>query len=339
MQFFGQGKPSLGVILDANLGDGIDALLALALAHGAEQKNTARVISLSTTKSSIRSAALGDALEKFFAGPPPPPSPNGFSFTRPPAPIGMADNGKLAADTPIINAIAGHYPTIITKLNDTADPVAQIRNAITAQYDDNCAVVLAGPATNLVKVLDLPGVAGLIQAKVKLLSWAVGAFPEGPAGPAFQLDPVAARRLLSDWPTPIVFAGSEAGAAIPYPAASLATKFTYTEHHPIVDAYKAALPQLTDAPAPALAAMLYAIHTDGYFQLSAPGAVTFDSAGRTRFAASEKGRHRYLIADASLKEKVQSMYVDLVSAKPVPRMPRFRRQNADAAAKPEEKKQ
>src|SRR5277367_5447161 len=91
MQFPGLGKPALGVAFDSDLGNGIDDVLALALLYGFEIKGDARVISLSTTKSSLRSAALCDALAKFF-------------LARPAA-IGMADDGKLADDTPVLQAI------------------------------------------------------------------------------------------------------------------------------------------------------------------------------------------------------------------------------------------
>ena len=39
-------------------------------------------------------------------------------------------------------------PHGIKNLNDTAEIPALIRNAFTSQYDQNCIVVLAGPATN-----------------------------------------------------------------------------------------------------------------------------------------------------------------------------------------------
>ena len=48
------------------------------------------------------------------------------------------------------------YSHGIRKLNDTAEVTALIRNSFTAQHDQNCIVVLVGPATNLVKVSICP---------------------------------------------------------------------------------------------------------------------------------------------------------------------------------------
>jgi hypothetical protein len=90
----------------------------------------------------------------------------------------------------------------------------------------------------------------------------------------------------------------------------------------VADAYRANKPMPYDAPSWAMAAALYAVRPDqGYFKLSDPGTVTVLNDGRTHFTASEKGRHRYLIADPAQKEKVIQTYVEIASAKPVPRRP------------------
>ena len=160
---FQQGKPAIGVVFDSDLGNGVDAALALALLYGLEGKGEARLVSNSTTRRNLKSAAFGEVLARFYAGPPPPPG--AFPFARPVSPVGMASGGSLAGDTAVLKAVlekktaggAPAWPHSIDKVNDTADPVALIRNALTAQNDDNCLVALAGPATNLVHVMDLPG--------------------------------------------------------------------------------------------------------------------------------------------------------------------------------------
>ena len=47
-------------------------------------------------------------------------------------------------------------PARAAVLNDTADPVAVIRNGLSAQIDQNGAVVLAGPPVNLLGVIARP---------------------------------------------------------------------------------------------------------------------------------------------------------------------------------------
>jgi hypothetical protein len=80
-----------------------------------------------------------------------------------------------------------------------------------------------------------------------------------------------------------------------------------------------------DAPAPALAAVLYAVHPDeDYFKLSDPGTIGVLDDGRTRFTPSADGKHRYLIGDPAQKERIMSLYTAMVSAPPAPRPGRGR---------------
>jgi hypothetical protein len=325
MPFPGQAKPPVGVVFDSDLGNGVDAALALALLYGLEGKGEARLVSNSTTCANLKSAAFADVLARFYAGPPPATgAPRGFQ--RPLPPIGMAENGNLSGDTAVLQAVLEKktadgtpaYPHGIDKLNDTADPVALIRNALTAQYDANCVVVLAGPATNLVRVMDLPGSLDLIKRKVNLLALAAGSHPEGRVDFRVKADLAAAKRLLAEWPTPIVAVGTEVGDGLPFPGSSIEKDFAWAPSHPIVDAYCAFQPMPYDAAAPSVAAVLYAVRPDGYFKLSAPGTIGVLEDGRTRFTPAADGRHRYLVIDPAQKEKVLRTYAELASAKPVP---------------------
>ena len=125
------------------------------------------------------------------------------------------------------------------------------------------------------------------------------------------------KRLFAEWPTPIVAVGSEVGDALPYPGASIEKDFAWAPAHPVVDAYRALKPMPYDAPAAALAAVLYAVHPDdGYFKLSDPGTITVLDDGRTRFTPAADGKHRYLIVDPAQKERVLSVYSAMVSAAP-----------------------
>ena len=123
----------------------------------------------------------------------------------------------------------------------------------------------------------------------------------------------------------IVTVGTEVGEALPYPAASIEKDFSWAPAHPFVDAYRAFKPMPYDAPAPALAAVLHAVHPDeDYFKLSDPGTITVLDDGRTRFTPSADGKHRYLIVDPAQKERIVSLYTALVSAPPAPRPSRGR---------------
>jgi hypothetical protein len=65
------------------------------------------------------------------------------------------------------------YLRMISRLNDTADPLALIRNALTAQQDQNTVVIMTGSPVNFLGVLALPGNKQLIEKKVRTILAAV----------------------------------------------------------------------------------------------------------------------------------------------------------------------
>jgi inosine-uridine nucleoside N-ribohydrolase len=348
MQFPGQGKPPVGIVFDSDMGNSIDDALALALLYGFDGKNEARVVSVSVSKPNLKAAAFCETIGRFYAGTV-SGAFGGFGRTLP---IGLASEGKNPEDTSLLTVPlskrnaegAPVYEHGIHNLNDTAEVAALIRNAFTAQYDQNAIVVLAGPATNLVKVLDLPGAKDLIARKVRFLSVVGGAYPDGQPESNIKSDIPAAKKLFAEWPTPIVASGHEVGSALLFPASSIEKDFAWSPAHPVVDAYRAYKPMPYDAPTWDMTAVLYAVRPqEGYFKLSSPGAIGVLDDGRTTFSPAPEGKHRYLILDPGQKERIVKTYTEIASAKPVPRAPRFRRKQeeqqkktdpAPAAAKP-----
>jgi hypothetical protein len=308
-----QAKPAVGVVFDSDM-SGIGDVLALALLYALDGKSEMRVVSLSVTNADLQAAAFCDAVRRFYAA-------GGFFRGLP---IGLAGNSRMPGRSN--PALAGPlarrnaqgqpvYPHEIEKLTDTAEPHPLIRNALTAQHDGNAVVVLAGPATNLVKTLELPGVKELVQNKVRFLAMTGGA--------GLDADPAAAKQLLASWPTSIVIAGQDVGEALPFPGECVETDFSWAASHPLVDAYRAHKPMPYDTPSPEMAAALHALRPDaGYFKLSEPSA---------------DGKVRRLIADPTQKDRVIKTYRELVSAKPVPRRPRFAPQQQQQAPRPKPK--
>ena len=101
------------------------------------------------------------------------------------------------------------------------------------------------------------------------------------------------------------------------------------------DAYRAHQPMPYDAETSAMAAVLTAIRPkENYFKMSESGTVSAGLDGRTSFTASAGGKHQYLIFDPAQKDKILQTYIELASAKPVVRAPRFRQQKKQEPAKP-----
>jgi mono/diheme cytochrome c family protein len=308
-------KAPLAVIYDSSF-EGIDQVLALAMLFGFESAREAKLASLSVSRYDLNAAAFCDAVSRFYGG----QAGGGFQPSRAGLPIGfpasnLAPGGKPAGDVPMLMAALSRktpdgqpvYNSTIHKLNDTADVAAAIRNAITAQAEQNAVVVLSGPATNLVQAMALPGPKDLFAKRVRVLVVA----DEG-----LDRDIPAARKLFAEWPTPIVVAGAEASDGVLFPGSSIDKEFTWAPDHPIADAYRAYKPMPYDAPTRTLAAALYAVRAGlSPFTLSEPGAFTILDDGHTKFTAGAGGKQRILIADPNQKERVIQTYVELASAK------------------------
>jgi hypothetical protein len=343
MQARGRGavRPPIGIAFDGDLGNRIDAVLAVAMLNGMAAKGEARRISLSVSRPSLKAAQVADVISAFYAGRPAGAPTGGIGAARE-GMIGMPEGGP-PDETPLFAAALAKpgpdgkplYTSSISGPIDTAESCVLIRNLLLAQHDGNAAIVLAGPATGLVRILDLYRSGPQIVAKVKHLVVAAGSFPAGPADRTVKSDIAAARKLFAEWPTPLVAVGTEVGDELPYPGSSIETDFGWSPAHPVVDAYRSAKPMPYNASAAALAAVLYAVHPDnGYYTLSEPGTITVLDDGRTPFTPGADGRHRYLIVDRAQKDQVTALYTALVSAPPAPRPTRGRRGGAPPTPPP-----
>jgi hypothetical protein len=185
------------------------------------------------------------------------------------------------------------YARTVERFIDTADPLALIRNALTAQQDQNTVVVLAGSPVNLLGLLALPNGRQLIQQKVRTLVIA--------DGPDSKLrDPkLPDSKLIDEWPSPIVVVDDEVGQAAPFPATSIEQDFAWATNHPLVDAYRAAGTMPYDAPSTAMAALLYAAHPNQNY-----------------FAVSGTGKQQKLTLEPLQKDRVIQAYRQVLTAKP-----------------------
>ena len=339
-------KPSVGIVLDTGLSR-IDDVLAMALLYGLDGKKEERLVSVSVSRANLKAAIYSDVVGRFYAG----AVSGAIGFGGRTLPVGLADSGPLKEDLPFFTQPLTHmmldgkpaYNSDIKTDLDTAEIVAVVRNALTAQWDGNTIIIVNGPATNIARVLATGNSKDWIQRKVSLLVFAGGRFPNGPAEENVKADVASARRLFAEWPTPIVVCGAEMDGLVSYPGSSIENDFAWSTAHPVVDAYKAAGKMPYDAPVWAMHAGLYAVRPkEGYFKVSDPGTVSVLEDGRTTFTPSGNGKHRHLIFDPAQKERIVKTYTELVSAKPVEKparsFPPKNQQKPEDVKKPEDPK-
>ncbi|MEP6717425.1 MAG: nucleoside hydrolase [Terriglobia bacterium] len=313
-----------GVLFDSDMGVNADAALALAVLYGAPSK--IKVVGVTVTNPDLTAAAYCDVVARFYVtGGKLNTTPVHYHF-----PIGYAEAGSRdrqssgggmltkALEVKTAEGIPA-FGVNVQDLTDTGEVAVVIRNALTGQKDGEALMVAAGPASNLVRALALAGNRDLIAMKVRTLVLAAGDFSGSTADPRIKADVPAARRLFADWPGSIVVVPREAGAALPYPGASIANDFAWAPAHPVVEAYKAWKPMPYDAPSQAVLAALYATDPKNeLLSVSEPGRIDVLDDGRTTFTPSASGKHRYLLTkpDAEWKASVVKAFTTLASAKP-----------------------
>src|SRR5579871_6717329 len=206
---FNFAKPALGVVYNTTMSRP-DAALALAMLYGLEGKREARVGALALTHASLGTARFCDIVNRFYNGTSP------FINSNRVLPVGLDIETLEPADSPMVKAVLNRpeYSCSVNRVSDTSEIKALMRNALTAQNEGNAVVVLSAPAGRLLETLQLYTVRESVATKVKML------VISGDVS-----DAAAARRLLSDWPTPVVLCPKEVGDALPFPGASMDNEF------------------------------------------------------------------------------------------------------------------
>ncbi len=307
------------LIFDTDLGDDIDDAMALATIHALQSRGECELLAVTIAKDNELSGPAADAINTFYG--------------RPDIPIGVVKNGKRPQEsrfTPsLVNTKNGEqqrYPHTLQSGKDAPEATELLREILAKQPDHSVVFAQVGYSTNLARLLDskpdkhspLSG-RDLVAQKVKLLSMMAGNFGAAQNKPEFNIvqDLESAKKVINDWPTPVVISGFEIGLNIPYPWQSVENDFGYVADHPIREAYLAWDKKPHERPTWDLTSVLYAIRPDhGYFGLSDPGTATVDERKLTQFEFDPDGKHRYLTVTPEQIIRVKEALVQLTSQPP-----------------------
>jgi inosine-uridine nucleoside N-ribohydrolase len=306
------------VIFDTDLGNDVDDAIAMDILYKYADEGKIDILAEGISKDGLAPAEYMDILNNWY----------GYSSI----PIGIVLNGA-DCETDAVN-----YAMAVNVLNDESGaplfkrtggmdyaslPETHImyRKVLSESEDNSVTLVTVGFSTNLARLLDTPADAispltgrELVAAKVKNLVMMAGCF-YGSIGSEYNVwkDIPAAQKVISEWPTPVVFAPFELGIQVCYPATSIENDFAWTEHHPVVEAYKAYLPMPYDRPCWDPAALVYAVEGDRWFGVSAPGTISISDGGTTTFEESETGRHTYLTVSPEQAAALTDRIVEIVT--------------------------
>lgn len=316
---------SVPLIFDTDIGNDCDDVLAMGVIHALQTRGECELLAVTITKDHELAAPFTDVVNTFYG--------------RGDIPIGVCRSG-VTPEKGKFNVLADtkddgkdRYPHDLRSGKDAPDAVDVLRRTLASQKDGSVVIAQVGFSTNLANLLkstadkhsDLNGME-LVRKKVRLLSIMAGAFRQI-ANDKGQLydhkeynivkDIPAAKTLVKDWPTPIVWSGFEIGKNLTYPHQSILQDYRYVPHHPLPEAYTLYIPPPHDRPTWDLTSVLHAVRPDrGYFDLSAAGRVHVADDGLTTFEESADGRDRYLILKDEQKGRAGEALVQLSSQPP-----------------------
>lgn len=309
------------IIFDTDMGNDIDDAMALAVAHSLQSRGELEILAVTTTKDNPYAAKMVDVLNTFYG--------------RGDIPIGVVKNGvapeigKFNQQVVEMKTPDGKPVFTRTHQSDSEFPeaVSLIRKVLAAQKDQSVVLVQIGFFTNLQRLLETTGdefspLSGkeLVVKKVKYASIMAGAFSEERKEHReynVVTDLPAARKMIEEWPTEIIFSGWEVGRAIDHSLSSINEDFSYVSYHPVKEGYRFYRGLDQKQSTYDLNSVFYAARPNrGYYSLSEPGTVRFDEKGRTTFKVEPNGKHRYQIVDATQIAVVREALALLTSEPP-----------------------
>jgi inosine-uridine nucleoside N-ribohydrolase len=318
----GKGADPVKLIFETDMGNDVDDAMALDMIYKYLDSNKVDVLAIMSNKNSTYSTEYIHLMNHWYG--------------YPDIPIGKVINGIDSEND------ARKYAEFVSLQKDehgkdlfkrpafdyesVPEAVKFYRKILSSQPDSSVTIVSVCFSTNIIRLLtSLPDsfspLTGkeLVQKKVKLLSMMAGSFGDNKIAEYNVVKDIpAAQKIADEWPTPIVFTPFEAGIAVKYPATSIVEDFKWTQHHPVVEAYKHYLDMPYDRPTWDLIALLYVMEkSSGYFTESSSGKVSVDDKGYTAFQPDSSQHHRYLELDSIQAENVKRHFIEIISRPPL----------------------
>lgn len=302
------------VIFDTDMVNSIDDSLALAMLHGYEDRGMIDLLAVTVSYDDPAVAPYVDAVDTWYGHPDVTVAvigANGVAEGR------DAFHRQVAADT-------ARFPHDITDSAQVDRALSQLRRRLAAEPDHSVVIVSTGFSTNLAQLLASPADEvspldgrSLVQAKVKLLAVTAGDVVR--AQPEFNTarDPLSARIVFDQWPTPVVIGEWHVGANLPFPLDALGG----SPDNPVLTAAvqygaNALLVEFPyEPPSFDPATVLAAVEPGAYLALGEPGRLTIDEQLVARFAPDPNGNHRLVQrpTDPALTARITARFAELVS--------------------------
>ena len=309
------------VIFETDMGNDIDDAIALDLLFKNADSGKIDLLGVGVHKNNPHSAEFIDIMRVWY----------GYEKM----PIGV--NQKWVTDMECVD-----YCTKVCKLTTSdgkpmfersknpkyEDAVTMYRRLLSKADDKSVVIVTVGFSTTMAELLQsgadkyskLSG-RDLVAKKVKYFSVMAGEFEKNNYT-EYNVwnDLLAAKYFFDKSPSPMVITPFTLGTQVLYPAKSIENDFTWAEHHPMVEAYKAYDKMPYNRPSWDVIAAYYACeHNEDAITLSQPGEVKVVDKGVTRFTPKADGRYRIIQATPEQRALIVKDFLKYVPKKPASR--------------------
>jgi pyrimidine-specific ribonucleoside hydrolase len=196
------------IIFDTDFGPDYDDVGAITLLHGFADSGYIRILATMASSKHKNAAAAINVFNTYFK--------------RPGIPIGVVRGSavELGDKQHWTDSVISRYPHKIKNNQEAEDALDLYRKILASQPDHSVTIITVGFLTNLANLLgstpdkysSLNGF-DLTKKKVRNLICMAGRFP---SGREFNLDQdvASSKKVLTDWPTSILFSGFEIGQKI-----------------------------------------------------------------------------------------------------------------------------
>lgn len=298
------GNAPVHLIIDTDIYSDVDDTGALAIANAAQDNGKADLLGVMVDTPSKWGAPAADAIDTYYG--------HGN------VPIGtLKPNDDSTFTHNYAQYLAQHYPNSLKSGTRAPEAVSLYRKILAKQPDHSVTIAAVGLETVLAKLLDsgpdrysrLDGM-DLVARKVKLLTVMGGQYPAGREFNFFS-DAPATQRVVNDWPTRVVFDGSEVGVSV-FTGSRL---FTQTPpSNPVRKAYEIYVGYGNNRNSWDPSNVFYAIYgTDQLFTLGGDtGSNHVDPDGSNEWLATPDKDQNYLVkatADSTIARALSDLMV------------------------------
>ncbi len=230
------GKQPARLIYDTDMDSDCDDAGALGILHTLADRGEVEIIAVTTSALHPKAGPAADVINTYYG--------------RPNIPIGTARPPAPDYPSRYAGGVADRFPHDLPEGTDAPDAVAVYREILSKQPDGSVTIVTVGDMTNLAKLLVTPaagdGPDGMTLVKQKVKVWVCmgGNFIGKPAkddlklgNNNFTVDKKATYAAITQWPTPIVFAGREM-CSVPSGVVAGARLNEVPADHPVRVAYE-----------------------------------------------------------------------------------------------------